>query len=190
MQNERNRLWDLTTEEAFSKIIAHCKTLFAKKHQDYGSSWRIMRLPSITDQIYIKAQRIRTLQQVKEAKIQEGQSIEFVGIVNYCIIALIQIHLESEKEVNLPYEKLSILYDEKIQENNNLLANKNHDYDEAWRNMRVSSITDIILMKILRIKQIEDAEGKTLVSEGVEGSYRDILNYAIFCLIHLNLETE
>lgn len=174
-----------TTEAEYQTIIDQCRALFIKKNQDYGTSWRILRLPSITDQIYIKAQRIRTIQEKGSQKVQDGVTEEFVGIINYCVMALIQIARQgqaAEPEVGT----LTALYDEQIAEVRELLFNKNHDYGEAWRAMRVSSMTDIILMKLLRVKQIEDNAGQTLVSEGVKAGYQDMINYAVFCLITSN----
>lgn len=172
------------TEKQFREVIAHCKSLFINKYKDYGTSWRIMRLPSVTDQIYIKAARIRSIQEKGMQKVNDPIETEFVGIINYCIIALIQIALHGQDEqTELKQDELEQLYNESVDRNIDLLVNKNHDYAEAWRDMRISSITDIILMKIYRLKQIENNEGKTLVSEGIEANYRDILNYAVFCLI-------
>lgn len=174
-----------STLESFEAIIQHCKMLFEKKHQDYGSAWRVLRLPSITDQIFIKAKRIRSIQEKGTQKISEDIEGEFVGIINYCIMALIQMNLDNEVPLEMEWDNLGRLYDEKIAENKALLSNKNHDYGEAWRDMRISSMTDLILMKLLRIKQIEDNAGKTLVSEGVKSIYQDMINYAIFCLIKM-----
>lgn len=173
------------TIEEYRRVIAHCKELFSKKNQDYGSSWRILRLPSITDQIFIKAQRIRTLQEKGVSKVGEGIVPEFVGIINYCVMALIQVELLHDERLDVPANELSTLYDKHVKQTMDLLFAKNHDYGEAWREMRVSSMTDIILMKLLRTKQIEDNEGRTLVSEGVEANYQDMINYAVFCLIKL-----
>lgn len=174
------------TIEAFEEIIQNCKMLFQKKHQDYGSAWRILRLPSITDQIYIKAQRIRSIQEKGTQKVAEDISSEFVGIINYCIMAMIQLQLaQQDAPLEMSWQALAALYDEAVSHNKQLLENKNHDYGEAWRNMRISSMTDLILMKLLRIKQIEDNQGKTLVSEGVLSIYQDMLNYAVFCLIKM-----
>ncbi len=156
-----------------------------EKNKDYGTSWRILRLPSITDQIFIKAQRIRTLQENGFSKVEENEISEFIGIINYCIMALIQIELTENPALEIPFEKLKELYKQQVGEVMELLFNKNHDYGEAWREMRVSSMTDIILMKLLRIKQIEDNEGRTLVSEGIKSGYQDIINYSVFCLIKL-----
>lgn len=178
------------TASEYRQVISTCKTLFAKKTHDYGTAWRILRLASITDQIFIKAQRIRSIQQKGEQKVEDSIKDEFIGIINYCIIAMIQIKLNDESEMELSFDKLEPMYDEAVNETLDLLQNKNHDYGEAWRDMRVSSITDIILMKLLRVKQIEDNAGKTLVSEGVKANYQDMINYAVFALIKLNEDTK
>ncbi|MGF7214020.1 hypothetical protein GGR92_000160 [Spirosoma lacussanchae] len=173
------------TETQYRQVIQRCKDLFLKKNKDYGTAWRILRLPSITDQIYIKAQRIRTLQETGISKVGEGIEPEFVGIINYCVMALIQLALQNDSRTDLPADELEHHYDEQIGRVIDLLFAKNHDYGEAWRDMRVSSMTDIILMKLLRTKQIEDNQGNTLVSEGVDANYMDMINYAVFCLIKL-----
>lgn len=173
------------TAQEYKAIIATCQSLFEKKTRDYGTAWRILRLPSITDQIFIKAQRIRSIQEKGVQKVGDPVRDEFIGIINYCIIALIQIRLPENVALELSYEELKPLYDEVVDETFALLQNKNHDYGEAWRDMRVTSITDIILMKLLRVKQIEDNQGKTLVSEGVKANYQDMINYAVFALILL-----
>ncbi len=173
------------TETEYEEVMANCRNLFIEKNEDYGTSWRILRLPSITDQIFIKAQRIRTIQDKGSQKVEDGITEEFVGIINYCVMALIQITLQGANAA-IDLGKLTNLYDGQIEEVKELLFNKNHDYGEAWREMRVSSMTDIILMKLLRIKQIEDNQGITLVSEGVKSGYQDIINYAVFCLIKSN----
>jgi len=174
-----------STESEYQEIIQYCQDLFAKKNKDYGTSWRILRIPSLTDQIFIKAQRIRTIQEKGVQKVDEDISAEFIGIINYCVMALIQISsLEHSQEIN--DAELTALYNVQVNEVKELLFNKNHDYGEAWRDMRVSSMTDIILMKLLRIKQIEDNQGLTLVSEGVKAGYQDIINYSVFCLIKSN----
>lgn len=178
------------TETQYRQVIQRCKDLFLKKNRDYGTAWRILRLSSITDQIFIKAQRIRTLQETGISKVGEGIEPEFVGIINYCVMALIQQHLASDlddgpRRIDIPTDELERLYDEQIGRVVDLLFAKNHDYGEAWREMRVSSMTDIILMKLLRTKQIEDNQGNTLVSEGVDANYMDMINYAVFCLIKL-----
>lgn len=170
----------------YRQAIASCQELFAKKTKDYGTAWRVLRLPSITDQIYIKAQRIRSIQDKGAQKVEDPIRDEFVGIINYCIIALIQLQLGHSEKLEMTYDELKPLYDEAVAETFDLLQNKNHDYGEAWREMRVTSITDIILMKLLRVKQIEDNQGKTLVSEGVKANYQDMINYAVFCLIKMS----
>jgi hypothetical protein len=167
----------------YQAIIAECRSLFEKKTQDYGTSWRILRLPSLTDQIYIKARRIRSIREKGTQKIADDINSEFIGIINYCIIALLQIGWTADSRTEMPLPEVLQGYDKVVAQNIALLANKNHDYDEAWRLMRVSSMTDIILMKLLRVKQIEDNAGETLVSEGVGANYQDMLNYAVFCLI-------
>ncbi|GAB3966763.1 DUF1599 domain-containing protein [Spirosoma terrae] len=177
-----------TTETEYRQVIQRCKDLFLKKNQDYGTAWRILRLPSITDQIFIKAQRIRTLQETGVSKVGEGIEPEFVGIINYCVMALIQRELRNDSRTDIPTDELEKLYDKQIGEVIDLLFAKNHDYGEAWRDMRVSSMTDIILMKLLRTKQIEDNQGNTLVSEGVDANYMDMINYAVFCLIKLTIK--
>ncbi len=169
----------------YKEVIAACKALFAKKTQDYGTAWRILRLSSITDQVYIKAQRIRSIQEKGVQKVDDPVRDEFTGIVNYCIIAMMQMRLQENAELEMRWERLEPLYDEMAGETFDLLQNKNHDYDEAWRDMRVSSMTDIILMKLLRVKQIEDNSGRTLVSEGIKANYQDMINYSVFCLIKL-----
>lgn len=173
------------TATEYKEVIGTCKALFAKKTHDYGTAWRVLRLPSITDQIFIKAQRIRSVQEKGVQKVDDPIKDEFVGIVNYCIIALIQMELTNSQEMEMAFERLEPLYDKAVAETFGLLQNKNHDYGEAWRDMRVASMTDIILMKLLRVKQIEDNAGKTLVSEGVKANYQDMINYAVFCLIKL-----
>ena len=173
-----------TTQE-YRKVIETCKKVFINKTTDYGTAWRILRLPSITDQIYIKAQRIRSIQEKGTMLVDEDISSEFMGIVNYCIIALIQMEMTPQDELELPAATVSELYDKHAENTLELLLKKNHDYGEAWRDMRVSSITDIILMKLLRVKQIEDNSGKTRVSEGIDANYQDMINYSVFCLIKL-----
>ena len=173
------------TENEYYEVISRCKELFDKKTKDYSTAWRILRLSSITDQIFIKAQRIRSIQDKGTQKVADDISSEFVGIVNYCVIALIQIELGSSTDIDLKFEVVSKLYDKFSEATLDLLRNKNHDYGEAWRDMRITSMTDLILMKLLRVKQIEDNAGKTLVSEGVDANYKDIINYAVFCLIKM-----
>ncbi len=173
------------TVSEYNQVIHLCKELFKRKATDYGTAWRILRLPSITDQIFIKAQRIRSIQEKGNQKVDDPIVGEFVGIINYCIIALIQISLQKDERLELSYQVLDPLYDRWVDATRGLLENKNHDYGEAWRDMRVSSMTDIILMKLYRVKQIEDNKGQTLVSEGIEANYQDMINYAVFCLIKL-----
>lgn len=151
--------------------------------QDYGSAWRILRTSSITDQIFIKAQRIRSIEEKGAQKVDEGIASEFIGILNYSIIALIQIELLDDTRENIPIEEAGKLFDKYSQKAKELMKDKNHDYGEAWRDMRTSSLTDLILMKILRIKQIEDNKGKTIISEGIDANYLDMVNYATFALI-------
>ena len=174
------------TSKQYDAVIGTCRDLFVNKMKDYGSAWRILRLPSLTDQIFIKAQRIRSLQQNEVRKVDESQESEFIGIINYCVMALIQLDKGVVEQPDLSLEEATELYDEKVGLTKQLMLNKNHDYGEAWRDMRVSSLTDLILQKLLRVKQIEDNLGKTLVSEGIDANYQDMINYAIFALIHLN----
>ncbi|MBC5842699.1 MAG: DUF1599 domain-containing protein [Flavobacteriaceae bacterium] len=171
------------TSQEYDTVVAICRSLFINKMTDYGSAWRILRLPSLTDQIYIKAQRIRSLQENEIRKIDEDESGEFIGIINYSIMALIQLELGVVDQPDLEVTKATALYDAKIQLTKELMEDKNHDYGEAWREMRVSSLTDLILQKLLRVKQIEDNKGKTIVSEGIDANYQDMINYSIFALI-------
>ena len=171
----------------YDSIIKKCEDIFAKKMKDYGSAWRILRISSLTDQIFIKAQRIRSIESKGTQKIDEGVINEFIGIVNYSVIGLIQIELGvSEQPEDLEYEKVMNLFNKHVLASKDLMVNKNHDYGEAWRDMRVSSLTDLILQKLLRVKQIEDNDGSTLISEGIDANYYDMLNYAVFALIHLD----
>lgn len=174
------------TSQEYSGIIAYCREIFQKKTRDYGTAWRILRPSSLTDQLFIKAQRIRTIQETGENKVGERVEDEFVAIVNYCLMALIQLR-EDGLDMELSEEHALKLYDKYSDEAYELMQRKNHDYGEAWRDMRVSSLTDLILMKILRIKQIEDNSGHTIISEGIDANYFDMLNYAVFSLIHLQL---
>jgi len=173
------------TSKQYNDVIETCRALFINKMKDYGSAWRILRLPSLTDQIFIKAQRIRGLQQNKERKVDEGEVSEFIGIINYSVMALIQLDKGVVENPDLSLEEATTLYDEKVAITKQLMLDKNHDYGEAWRDMRVSSLTDLILQKLLRVKQIEDNQGKTLVSEGIDANYQDMINYAVFAMIHL-----
>ena len=174
------------TSKQYDAVISRCRNLFLNKMKDYGCAWRILRLPSLTDQIFIKAQRIRGLQQNKTQRVGEGAVSEFIGIINYCIMALVQIERGIAEQPDLNNEETLLDYDTKIAQAKQLMLDKNHDYGEAWRDMRVSSLTDLILQKLLRVKQIEDNSGQTLVSEGIDANYQDMINYAIFAMIHLN----
>lgn len=181
-----------TTQQYYS-VIARCKAIFLKKAKDYGTSWKILRMPSLTDQILIKAERIRSLQEKGVNKVGEGIEGEFMAIVNYCVIAFMQLKQYNTSsvpvpEMNIDIDVLEKEYDKHIQAVFETLKRKNHDYGEAWRKMRISSMTDLILMKLFRLKQIEDNQGSTLISEGPEGSYTDMLNYAVFCLIKMEEE--
>lgn len=175
------------TSVEYDGVIKVCRALFLKKSTDYGTAWRILRISSITDQIFFKAQRIRTLEEKKVSKVGEDITSEYIGIVNYCVIAMMQIDLENDERTELPVEEVEMYFDKKVHETKELMFAKNHDYGEAWRDMRISSLTDLILMKILRVKQIEDNLGQTLASEGVRANYQDMLNYSVFALIKLEL---
>ena len=173
------------TSKQYDDVISMCRDLFNKKMKDYGSAWRILRLPSLTDQIFIKAQRIRGLQQNEIRKVDEDEVSEFMGIINYSIMALIQLEKGVVEQPDLLRKEATKLYDEQVAIAKQLMQDKNHDYGEAWRDMRVSSLTDLILQKLLRVKQIENNAGKTLVSEGINANYQDMINYAVFALILL-----
>ena len=178
------------TSDQYDSVIKVCRDLFLKKMTDYGCAWRILRLPSLTDQIFIKAQRIRGLQQNDVRKVDEGERSEFIGIVNYAIMALIQLEKGVVEEPDLDAESAVELYNAQVGITKALMEDKNHDYGEAWRDMRVSSLTDLIIQKLLRVKQIEDNSGKTLVSEGIDANYQDMVNYAVFALIHLGSNSK
>ncbi len=171
------------TVEQYQSIIFNCKDIFAKKTKDYGTAWRILRVSSLTDQIFIKANRIRTIQETGINKVGEDIESEFIGIINYCVMALIQLELKNDNRMELSTDETTELYAKYAREAQSLMEKKNHDYGEAWRDMRISSLTDLILMKILRVKQIEDNKGKTIISEGIDANYFDMINYAIFALI-------
>lgn len=178
----------VNTSHEYDSVITVCKTLFLKKTKDYGTAWRILRPASITDQIFIKAQRIRTLEEKKVSKVGEDITSEYIGIVNYCVIAMLQLDLTDEDSNEMEVELVENLFDKRVNETKELMFAKNHDYGEAWRDMRISSLTDLILMKILRVKQIEDNLGQTVVSEGVKANYQDMLNYSVFALIKLGVK--
>lgn len=177
------------TNQQYDDVIATCRTVFNDKMKDYGTAWRILRPVSITDQIYIKARRIRSIEEKGVSKVQEGIRPEFIGIINYAIMGLIQLELEPS-EAELENNKTLELYDKWFQEAKSLMLNKNHDYDEAWRKMRISSYTDLILMKLKRTKQIEDNQGQTTVSEGIDANYLDMINYAVFALIKIDFKEQ
>ena len=174
------------TSLEYTNVIIVCREIFSKKTKDYGTAWRILRPSSLTDQIFIKAQRIRTIQETGENRVGESIDEEFIAIVNYCIMAIIQVCEKEVKDAEIDADLAISLYDKYSTEAFDLMIKKNHDYGEAWRDMRVSSLTDLILMKILRVKQIEDNKGATLISEGIDANYFDMLNYSVFALIHLN----
>ena len=176
-----------TTEVDYHKVIDECRTLFVNKMKDYGSAWRILRTSSLTDQIYIKAQRIRSLQFKKVKKINEGEVPEFIGIINYSIMALIQLEKGVSEKPDFTSNQILSFYNEKVKETFELMLAKNHDYGEAWRDMRITSLTDLIIQKLIRVKKIEENSGKTIVSEGIDANYQDIINYAIFALIHIGV---
>lgn len=173
------------TADQYKKVIQNCRSIFEKKGKDYGTAWRILRASSLTDQLFIKAQRIRTIQETGINKVGEDIGDEFIAIVNYCVMGLLQLELGPKAE-ELPVDKAMALYDAKTQVAFDLMEKKNHDYGEAWRDMRISSLTDLIMVKILRTKQIEDNKGQTLISEGIDANYLDMLNYAVFALIKMN----
>ncbi len=177
---------ELPTSVAYDRQIERCKDIFLKKMKDYGTAWRILRVSSITDQIFIKAQRIRSIEEKGSQKVDEGVESEFIGIINYAVIALIQLEMGNDSQLEMQEIDVIRHFDLHIHESKRLMENKNHDYGEAWRGMRTSSMTDLILMKLLRIKQIEDNRGQTLISEGVGANYYDIINYAVFALIKLS----
>lgn len=174
-----------TTSNQFNAIVSTAREIFLKKMMDYGTAWRILRVSSITDQIFIKAQRIRSIEEKGAKKVDEGIDGEFIGIINYCAIALTQLEIGSQADKEISREEVMRHFDRHIGEAKRLMEMKNHDYGEAWRDMRTSSMTDLILMKLLRIKQIEDNKGETIISEGIEANYYDIINYAVFALIKL-----
>lgn len=189
--NSVDTQYNMTTQQQFEQAIALCRDIFVKKMYDYGTAWRMLRIPSLTDQIYIKANRIRSLQTKGVSKVGEGIVPEFIAIVNYAIMGLIQLELgvaDGTNKDDLHDERMAEAYDKQVEAALQLMLRKNHDYDEAWRLMRVSSYVDFILTKVFRTKQIEEHEGNTLVSEGIDANYLDMLNYAIFAIIKLEVE--
>ena len=175
----------MDTNQQYDAVIKLCKDIFLKKMKDYGTAWRILRTSSLTDQIFIKAQRIRSIEQKGTQKVQDDIRGEYIGIINYCVIALIQLELADDTRADLPYDETAALYEKHFINTKKLMQDKNHDYGEAWRDMRISSLTDLILMKILRVKQIEDNQGQTIISEGIDANYMDMINYSAFALIKL-----
>lgn len=173
------------TSQQYDAAISLCKDIFLKKMRDYGTAWRNLRPTSLTDQIFIKAQRIKSIEEKGIQKVEDAISGEYIGIINYCVIALIQLELGGDMRMDLPYEEVEAMYLKYLDQTKRLMEDKNHDYGEAWRDMRVSSLTDLILMKIFRVKQIEDNDGKTIISEGVDANYMDMINYSVFALIKL-----
>jgi hypothetical protein len=171
------------TSQQYDSAISLCKDIFLKKMKDYGTAWRNLRPRSITDQIFIKAQRIKSIEEKGTQKVSDDIKGEYIAIVNYCVIALMQLELIHDSRLDMPYEEVAALYGRHLSATKKLMEDKNHDYGEAWRDMRMESLTDLILMKIFRVKQIEDNNGKTLISEGVEANYMDMINYAVFALI-------
>ena len=178
------------TATQYTSAINKCKDIFLKKMKDYGTAWRVLRTSSITDQIFIKAQRIRNIEEKGRQMINDDIRSEYIGIINYSIIGLIQLGLKSDSRMEIPSDEVSKLFDKYSNEARNLMENKNHDYGEAWRDMRVSSLTDLILMKILRMKQIEDNKGETIISEGLDANFHDMINYSVFALIRISEEKE
>ncbi len=178
------------TSQQFDEVTQKARSIFIKKMEDYGSAWRVLRMPSFTDQMYIKASRIRQLQENRDRKVDEGQEPEFLGLINYAVMALIQLDKGVAEQPDMPLEEAIRLYDQKIQQAKSLMQAKNHDYGEAWRDMRVSSITDLIIQKLYRVKQIEENQGKTIISEGIDANYLDIINYAVFAMILLDEEKK
>ena len=174
-----------TTSKQYDSAVNICKELFLKKMKDYGTAWRNLRPTSLTDQIFIKAQRIKSIEEKGTQKVLDDITGEYIGIINYCVISLIQLELANDTRVELPYDEVASLYTKYVGITKQLMEDKNHDYGEAWRDMRISSLTDLILMKIFRVKQIEDNKGQTIISEGVDANYMDMLNYSVFALIKL-----
>lgn len=178
------------TSQQYDEVITSCQSIFEKKMHDYGSAWRVLRTSSLTDQLYIKAKRIRSIEEKGFSKVNEGIAEEFVAIVNYSIMALIQLEKGYSEDTNMPVDEVLKNYSHYVKTAKGLMENKNHDYDEAWREMRTSSLTDMVLQKLLRIKQIENNKGKTLASEGIDANYLDMINYAVFALIQINENIE
>jgi hypothetical protein len=174
-----------STSQQYDSAISKCKDIFLKKMKDYGTAWRNLRPTSLTDQIFIKAQRVKSIEEKGTQKVQDDIRGEYIGIINYCIIALIQLELANDTRIDLPFDEVADLYSKYALQTKQLMEDKNHDYGEAWRDMRLSSLTDLILMKVFRVKQIEDNKGQTIISEGVDANYMDMINYSVFALIKL-----
>lgn len=174
------------TSQQYDEAIIICKDIFLKKMKDYGTAWRNLRPSSLTDQIFIKAQRIKSIEEKGSQKVNDDIKGEYVGIINYCVIGLIQLELKDDVRIDLPFDEVANLYKKHVAITKQLMLDKNHDYGEAWRDMRISSLTDLILMKIFRVKQIEDNKGTTIISEGIDANYMDMINYSVFALIKLN----
>ncbi len=174
------------TDSQYNAVVNQCKDIFLKKMKDYGTAWRILRVSSLTDQIFIKANRIRSIEEKGTQRVDDNILSDYIGIINYCIIALIQEELKNDSRMEIPYQETAALYSKHVDRAKLLMENKNHDYGEAWRDMRISSLTDLILMKILRIKQIEDNQGHTIISEGVDANFMDMMNYSVFALIKIS----
>jgi len=173
------------TSQQYDAAISQCKDIFLKKMKDYGTAWRNLRPKSLTDQIFIKAQRIKSIEEKGTQRVMDDISGEYVGIINYCVIALMQLEMANDARIDLPYDEVESLYFKYLAQTKKLMEDKNHDYGEAWRDMRISSLTDLILMKIFRVKQIEDNDGRTIISEGVDANYMDMINYSVFALIKI-----
>ncbi|MBC7862537.1 MAG: DUF1599 domain-containing protein [Bacteroidia bacterium] len=174
------------TSQQYDAVVKQCKDIFLKKMKDYGTAWRILRNSSITDQIFIKANRLRSIEEKGTQRISDDITGEYIGIINYCIIGIIQLELKNDTRTEIPYDEVNSLFEKQMKTTKSLMEDKNHDYGEAWRDMRVSSLTDLILMKILRVKQIEDNKGQTLISEGIDANFMDMINYAVFAMIRLS----
>lgn len=173
------------TSQQYDSAVKHCKDIFLNKMKDYGTAWRVLRNSSITDQIFIKANRIRSIEEKGSQKVDDNIHSEYIGIINYCIIGMMQLELKNDSRIEIPFDEINSLFQKYITQTKLLMEDKNHDYGEAWRDMRVSSLTDLILMKILRVKQIEDNKGQTLISEGIDANFMDMINYSVFAMIRL-----
>jgi hypothetical protein len=190
---EKTRMNTTTVNHSLTQyddVIARCRDLFLRKNKDYGTAWRVLRPASLTDQIYIKASRVRNIEEQGTRKVSDRIEDEYVGMINYCLMALIQHSLEGDQRQDIPVEEVMPMYDSYVHTTRQLFQDKNHDYGEIWREMRISSYTDLILMKLLRIKQIEDNQGQLMVSEGVDANYMDIINYCVFALIRLEEQSS